>query len=122
MEMVAAPPVPAETYRLGFIGAGKIAESIARGVVKSGVLPPSRIRTAAHTNQSRRAAFESFGVQVLPDNQAVVEDSDVVIFSVKPQVVKGVVSQLRPLLSKKQLLISVVARSKIEGFAGLGWP
>ncbi|XP_030463712.1 pyrroline-5-carboxylate reductase [Syzygium oleosum] len=114
MEMMAAPPVPAETYKLGFIGAGKMAESIARGVVKSGVLPPSRIRTAAHTNQSRRAAFESFGVQVLSDNQAVVEDSDVVIFSVKPQVVKGVVSQLRPLLSKKQLLVSVVAGVKLK--------
>ncbi|KAL3715711.1 hypothetical protein ACJRO7_007451 [Eucalyptus globulus] len=103
MEVV-APPTPAETYELGFIGAGKMAESIARGW----------IRAAAHTNPSRGAAFESLGVQVLSDCQAVVEDGDVVIFSVKPQVVKGVVSQLRPLLSKKQLLVSVFARVKLK--------
>lgn len=76
-------PIPAE-YKLGFIGAGKMAESIARGVVKSGVLPASRIQTA-HKGV-RRAPFESFGVSVAENNNQVVENSDVVIFSVKPQV------------------------------------
>ncbi|KAK4485511.1 hypothetical protein RD792_008153 [Penstemon davidsonii] len=45
---------------------------------------------------------------------SVVEDSDVVIFSVKPQVVKKVVLQLRPRLSEKQLLVSVVAGVKLK--------
>lgn len=50
-----------------------MAESIARGVVQSGILPPSRICTAVHSNPTRRLAFESFGVTVLPDNQAVLQ-------------------------------------------------
>lgn len=62
--------VPADTYKVGFIGAGKMAESIARGVVKSGVLPASRIRTS-HSNPIRRQVFESFGVQLLPRNDDV---------------------------------------------------
>lgn len=65
------PPIAADTYKLGFIGAGKMAESIARGVVKSGVLPASRIQTA-HKG-ARRAAFESFGVDVaLHNNQVLI--------------------------------------------------
>lgn len=113
-------PIPMDNYNVGFIGAGKMAESIARGAVRSGVLPASRIRTAVHSNPARRTAFESFGVNVLCRNQdvfpsflvlltifaftcfcfllcwsnyiltlcfmQVVEQSDVVIFSVKPQV------------------------------------
>ncbi|XP_062166693.1 pyrroline-5-carboxylate reductase [Alnus glutinosa] len=110
MEMA---PIPSETYKLGFIGAGKLAESISRGVVRSGVLPPSRIRTS-HSNADRRNAFQSFGVTVLPRNDDVVEDSDVVIFSVKPQVVKDVVLQLKPLLSEKKLLVSVAAGIKLK--------
>ncbi|XP_073155874.1 pyrroline-5-carboxylate reductase [Henckelia pumila] len=106
-------PIPADSYKLGFIGAGKLAESIARGVVKSGLLPGSQIRTAHHA-LSRRTAFESFGVKMLDHNKQVVEDSDVIIFSVKPQVVKDVVLQLRPLLSEKQLLVSVVAGIKLK--------
>ncbi|XP_021898634.1 pyrroline-5-carboxylate reductase [Carica papaya] len=110
MEVV---PIQVETYKLGFIGAGKMAESIARGVVKSGLLPPQRICTS-HSNPNRRIVFESFGVKLLPNNDAVVEDSDVVIFSVKPQVVKDVVLKLRPLLSKKKLLVSIAAGIKLK--------
>ncbi|KDO50122.1 hypothetical protein CISIN_1g023866mg [Citrus sinensis] len=84
-------PIPAESFILGFIGAGKMAESIAKGVAKSGVLPPDRICTAVHSNLKRRDAFESIGVKVLSDNNAVVEYSDVVVFSVKPQVDKAAV-------------------------------
>ncbi|CAI9099715.1 OLC1v1036575C1 [Oldenlandia corymbosa var. corymbosa] len=106
-------PIPADSYTLGFIGAGKMAESIARGVVKSGVLPASRIRTAHHRPE-RRSAFESFGVTVLDHNHQVVEASDVVILSVKPQVVKDVALEIKPLLSEKKLLVSVVAGVKLK--------
>ncbi|KAK2976412.1 hypothetical protein RJ640_007450, partial [Escallonia rubra] len=44
----------------------------------------------------------------------VVQDSDVVIFSVKPQIVKDVLLDLRPLLSEKQLLVSVAAGVKLK--------
>lgn len=90
-----------------------MAESIARGVVQSGTLPPNRISTAINSNPNRATAFQSFGVSLLPNNSAVVEDSDVVVFSVKPQVAKNVVLQLRPLLSKK-LLVSVAAGVKLK--------
>lgn len=68
--MAATVPVQTDTLKLGFIGAGKMAESIARGVVQYGVLPASRIRTA-HLGSARRAAFESFGVNVLDHNNQV---------------------------------------------------
>ncbi|XP_065872958.1 pyrroline-5-carboxylate reductase-like [Euphorbia lathyris] len=64
-------PIPIETYKLGFIGAGKMVESIAKGVAQSGVLPPSRIRTA-HSYPDRCSAFESFGVKVFPHNNDVL--------------------------------------------------
>ncbi|KAL6509055.1 hypothetical protein OROGR_023162 [Orobanche gracilis] len=112
--MASIVPIPTESYSLGFIGAGKMAESIARGVVESGVLPASKICTA-HLASSRRTAFESFGVKVLSHNIEVVKESDVVVFSVKPQVVKDVMLQLKPLLSEKQqLLVSVVAGVKLK--------
>lgn len=90
-----------------------MAESIAKGVVQSGLLPAARIRTA-HLDPARRTAFQSFGVAVLDHNDQVVEDSDVVVLSVKPQVVKGVVLELKPKLSEKQLLVSVVAGVKLK--------
>ncbi|KAK2994252.1 hypothetical protein RJ640_000296, partial [Escallonia rubra] len=139
--MSGVTPIPTDTYKIGFIGAGKMAESIARGVVESNILPASRISTA-HSGSGRRDAFQSFGVKVRDHNKKipegenldslklrktenlkeeksqydgrVVQDSDVVIFSVKPQIVKDVLLDLRPLLSEKQLLVSVAAGVKLK--------
>ncbi|GMI89310.1 EMBRYO DEFECTIVE 2772, pyrroline-5- carboxylate (P5C) reductase [Hibiscus trionum] len=118
-----ATPIQTESFKLGFIGAGKMAESIARGVVQSGVLPPQRISTAIHSNPNRGIAFQSLGITVHSHNNDVVEACDVIIFSVKPQVVKKVVLELKPLLSKKKLLVSIAAGVKLkdlEEWAGHG--
>ena len=66
---VASLPLP-EGLRLGFIGAGKMAESIARGVAMSGILPSSSIRTA-HRLPDRADVFRSFGVKILETNAQV---------------------------------------------------
>ncbi|KAH9622760.1 hypothetical protein KSS87_023125 [Heliosperma pusillum] len=80
MAAITATPIAADKFKLGFIGAGKMAESIAKGIVNSGV----------------------------------VEDCDVIVLSVKPQIVKDVVLKLRPHFSENQLLVSVVAGTKLK--------
>ncbi|KAG9443650.1 hypothetical protein H6P81_014990 [Aristolochia fimbriata] len=102
-----------EHFNLGFIGAGNMAESMTRGVIKSGVLPASRICTA-HGREERRSVFEKIGVNVYRQNSEVVEDCQVIILSVKPQKVKEVVLELKPLLSKEKLLVSVAAGIKLR--------
>ncbi|XP_072985519.1 pyrroline-5-carboxylate reductase-like [Typha latifolia] len=103
----------ADVFKLGFIGAGNMAESIGRGVVNSGVLQPASIRTA-HRRAERRVVFDSFGVKILESNAQVVEDSEIVVISVKPQVVKKVLLELKPILSEEKLLVSVAAGIKIK--------
>ena len=64
-------PISAESFKVGFIGAGKMAESIARGVVASGMLPPNRNSTAVHSNLNRRQVFEFFGVNVFSSSEEI---------------------------------------------------
>ncbi|XP_039129487.1 pyrroline-5-carboxylate reductase [Dioscorea cayenensis subsp. rotundata] len=108
----------ADAFRLGFIGAGNMAESISRGVIKAGVLPPSSIRTA-HRCPKRRSVFQSFGVQILETNQQVVDDSDIIILSVKPQVVKEVLLELKPFFTEQKLLVSIAAGIKLKALQEL---
>lgn len=61
-----------DLFKLGFVGAGNMAESIARGVAKSGVLPPSSIRIA-HRRSDRCDAFSSFGVKILESTDQVLK-------------------------------------------------
>lgn len=69
MEKHEIPPM--EYLTVGFIGAGKMAESIARGVVASGLLPPHQMSTAVHSNLDRHDVFQSFGVNVFSSNEEV---------------------------------------------------
>lgn len=68
--MAGAAPIPMDTFKLGFIGAGNMAESIAKGVIRSGIMPATRICTFP-TNPHRRDAFQSFGVKIFESNQQV---------------------------------------------------
>ncbi|XP_020597841.1 pyrroline-5-carboxylate reductase isoform X2 [Phalaenopsis equestris] len=102
-----------DVYKLGFVGAGNMAESIARGVVKSGLLSPTSIRTY-HSRPNRQADFLSFGVEILESSGQVVADSDIVILSVKPQVAKKVLLELKPLFTDDKLLVSIAAGIKIK--------
>uniref|UniRef100_A0A8R7V1I2 Pyrroline-5-carboxylate reductase catalytic N-terminal domain-containing protein n=1 Tax=Triticum urartu TaxID=4572 RepID=A0A8R7V1I2_TRIUA len=122
--MAAAPPQPTmpapapassgDAFHLGFVGAGNLAESIAQGVTASGVLPTSAVRTAPHRRPERGAAFASLGATILASNAQVVDDSDVIVISVKTQIVKQVLVELKPLLSEEKLLISIAAGIKMK--------
>ncbi|KAF3336826.1 pyrroline-5-carboxylate reductase [Carex littledalei] len=108
---MAAPPN--DVFKLGFVGAGNLAESITRGVIKSAVLPATSIRTT-HRRAERRSLFASFGCRILETNAQVVEDSDVVIISVKPQIVKQVLTELKPFFTKDKLIVSIAAGIKMK--------
>ncbi|KAF3784421.1 hypothetical protein EJ110_NYTH30154 [Nymphaea thermarum] len=51
-----------EAITVGFIGAGKMAEAIARGVANSGTIPAARMR-AADLSEDRRRVFSELGVK-----------------------------------------------------------
>lgn len=110
----------AVTSKLGFIGAGMMAEAIARGLDRSGVVP-AHCMSASDLNAVRCGVFKDFGVSVFESNTQVLENSDVLILAVKPQAVHEVLTNLAPSLKSKHLLISIAAGvtlKKLENWAG----
>ena len=103
-----------EGFRIAIIGAGNIGQSIAKGLVQSGHFNPGRItltRRRAHLLEEYRVQ----GFSVTDDNIAAVNDSDVVIVSVEPQIVDGVLGQIGPALDfDRHILISVVTGISIR--------
>jgi pyrroline-5-carboxylate reductase len=79
--------------RVGFVGAGAMAEALAGGLAAAGV-DAQRMR-AADPDPARRERFEAMlGIAACEDNAAVVAQSDVVVLAVKPQVVAAVLADL----------------------------
>jgi pyrroline-5-carboxylate reductase len=95
--------------RVGFVGAGAMAEALAGGLAAAGV-DTQRMR-AADPDPARRERFQqALGIATCADNAAVVEESDVVVLAVKPQVVAPALADLAggPDLSRP-LWVSIAA-------------
>ncbi|KAH7353114.1 hypothetical protein KP509_19G079200 [Ceratopteris richardii] len=109
-----------ESTTLGFIGAGQMAEAIARGLDRATVLPASRM-FAADVNAARCQVFKSFGVLICDSNIEVVQKANVLILAVKPQNVEKVLVGLKPHFTKEKLVVSIAAGinlSNLQKWAG----
>ncbi len=94
-------------YPLGFLGAGNMAEAIARAAVREGVLSPDQL-IVSDPSPPRQQVFNEIGVTACDDNRRVIRDCDQVMLAVKPQVVQqlaGDLAEARP----DQVIISIMA-------------
>ena len=96
-------------WTLGFVGCGVMAEVMIAGLLEEGLLPPEKI-IASNRRTSRGATLqEQYGIQTTTDNQEIVSKADVVVLSVKPQNLAGVLSGLKGTLSADTMVLSIVA-------------
>ncbi len=103
---------------LGFIGAGKLAGSVLRGLLRAKFCTPDAI-IAGEPNDDLRAVLEKeTGVQTTAKNAEVVEKADVIFLGVKPTVVLPAIKEIADALGGK-LVASLAAGIRIESMEAL---
>lgn len=102
-----------QTYHLGFIGAGKLAGSVIRGLVRAGFCSPARIIASEPSADVRAALQSETGVTVTAENAEVAEQAEIIFVGVKPGIVLPVVRELAPKMAGK-LVISLAAGVRIS--------
>jgi pyrroline-5-carboxylate reductase len=95
--------------RVAVLGAGKMGGILLKALLDKKLLSgQSTMATVQHIERAA-ALREKLGIPVGTDNLAAVRKADIIFVCVKPQVVADVLRQIRPAISKKQLIISVAA-------------
>ena len=104
----------------GLLGVGTLAEEIVTGLCEGVAEPPSIALSPRSASRSEALAERFATVRVEPDNQAVVDASDVVIVSVRPQDATQVLESLsfRP----EQSVVSVMAGLALDDLVPLVSP
>jgi pyrroline-5-carboxylate reductase len=98
-----------KTKTLGFVGAGNMAEALVKGLLHAKVVPPEGI-IVSDVKTDRLAHFtQEHGVRTTQDNHELVRASDVIVLSVKPQVIDKVLGLFGGDIKTTQLVISVAA-------------
>jgi len=93
--------------KLGFIGAGKMAEALARGVLRGGCVPARNVFAADPSAQRRKAFARLIGRNVSADNGALVRAADVIVLAVKPQVLPAVLEEIAAAITGRHLVVSI---------------
>jgi pyrroline-5-carboxylate reductase len=97
------------TYELAIIGAGNMAEAIARGLITGKVFTPQQM-IAADVSAERRDLFvNKLFIKAVDSPAEAASDARTILLSVKPQNMKDVLSSLRPVISDDALVISIAA-------------
>jgi pyrroline-5-carboxylate reductase len=102
------------TKKIGFIGAGNMASSLINGLIASGHSPNQL--WVSDTNQSALQAMATkLKVNISSDNKALVNDVDVVVLAIKPQVLYSVAKEISAtLLNNKEVLIVSIAAGILQ--------
>jgi pyrroline-5-carboxylate reductase len=80
--------------KLGFIGAGNMAEALARGLIENKVFKAAEL-IASDVDAARRRKFKSaLKIEVTTDNLKVLGSARAVLFAVKPQTIDAVLTEL----------------------------
>ncbi len=92
-----------------FIGAGNMAEALVAGILRAGIAVPESVRVTDVRADRREHVEGQYGVSAGADNRAAVRDADIVVLSVKPQIMGEVLEELKGAASGNPLFISIAA-------------
>jgi pyrroline-5-carboxylate reductase len=108
----------ADKLTIGFLGAGKMAAALAKGVVSAGLVKAAHIRASDPLPAALSAFAAQTGAKTTASNVEVVQFARVLVLAVKPANVAELLGEIRPLITPGHLLISIAAGvpiAKLEG-------
>jgi pyrroline-5-carboxylate reductase len=100
--------------KIAFLGAGNMAEALVKGLLRAHVAEPHEIVCSDRREERGPELVQRYGVRFTASNLEAVESAELVILSVKPQVMNKLLEEIAPALDQGKLVISIAAGVPIE--------
>ncbi len=95
--------------KVGFLGAGKMAEAILSSMVQTGLCEPWNVMACDKDAERRLLMEKQYGVIVTADVAQTVKACNVLVVAVKPQDLDALLGEIKKSLTDKHLLVSIAA-------------
>src|SRR5579872_4450023 len=107
------------SVRVGFVGAGKMATALARGLSQTGFTTVDKIVASDVSAAARENFAAETGARSVDSNAAVLSQSDLVVLAVKPQHFRNLLGELKPHFGPQHLVVSIAAGIVLETMAAV---
>ncbi|MBX3439969.1 MAG: pyrroline-5-carboxylate reductase [Planctomycetaceae bacterium] len=113
--------MPSSPVRIGFIGSGRMATALARGLISTGFTAAKAIVASDVSELALQRFEQETGGTTAPDNATVLGQSDVIVLAVKPQQIPAVLQELKDRMRPDHLIVSIAAGVTLRTLqSGLG--
>lgn len=101
--------------KVGLIGGGNMARAIAGGLLRGGMHATDLFVSEPRPDQCEVLRKELYGAMVTQDNAAVAQRAEVLLFAVKPQILKPVCKELASIVQQtRPLVMSIAAGPRLD--------
>lgn len=101
--------------KVGLIGGGNMARAIGGGLLRGGMHATDLMIAEPVAEQCDRLRKELYGAMVTDDNKRVARSAEILLFAVKPQILKPVCEALiEEVQAQRPLIMSIAAGPKID--------
>ena len=100
--------------QIGFIGSGKMAGAIIKGLLKTNFAKPENLLATQGEQTGLEEKSKNLGIKIILDNKELVKNSDIVFIAVKPNQVLGVLEEVKPFVTSDKLIVSIAAGVNIN--------
>ena len=104
--------------RIGFIGAGQMAEALIRGWLNAGISRPEKIKASDVLPARREWVAQELGIATPSANREVAEHADLLVLAVKPPFILPVLDELHGHIRSDHLLVSIAAGVPLREIEG----
>lgn len=96
-------------YKIGFIGAGNMAEALVTGLISSGKFTKNDITLSDISPERIKYIRDTYGVRTTVDNAELAGSNDIVVFSVKPSVISQITKDIKNSIKSSKIYVSIAA-------------
>jgi pyrroline-5-carboxylate reductase len=94
---------------LGVLGGGNMAEALIRGLVRGGHASPDRIVASGPREERLAELASAFGIRTTVDNRELARQAQILVLSVKPQIIDRVLIEVADQVQPGALILSLAA-------------
>lgn len=106
-----------DEMKIGFIGCGNMATAMIGGILESGAATVEEIMASDKAPAIQKRITEELKIQYGATNQEVAEFADVLFLAVKPQYYADVISEIKYVVSGKEVIVTIAPGKTLDWLA-----
>ncbi|NHM31850.1 pyrroline-5-carboxylate reductase [Neobacillus terrae] len=105
--------------KIGFIGFGKMAQAISKGILKSESILPENIMASAKTEETLQKMNRDYTILSSRDNREVAAFSDLLILAVKPDLHPAIIREIKDEVKENTIIVTIAAGISLNDLKSL---